>query len=186
MATITAVGIKNIWYADPAKVTGDLTGTMLGTILKDPTTKKVPNVHQDTWSLDEAEPSTTQYKNQLTDGVYRQSKELGEVTMNFAIGQYDYETKAAFMGGTGTETSWKRARGVTNIEKCMIALTEDDQYCVFPKASVVARNAETDDAVAIGVVATALEPDNTAVSSEYWFDASEITKAASVMSASSK
>ena len=52
MATITAVGIKNIWHADPEKVTGDLTGTMLGTILKDPTTKKVPNVHQDTWSLD--------------------------------------------------------------------------------------------------------------------------------------
>lgn len=77
MATITAVGIKNIWYADPAKVTGDLTGTLLGTILKDPTTKKVPNVHQDTWSLDEAEPSTTQYKNQLTDGIYRQSKEMG-------------------------------------------------------------------------------------------------------------
>ena len=44
---ITATGIKNIWYADPAKVTGDLTGTMLGSILKDPTTKKVPNVHQD-------------------------------------------------------------------------------------------------------------------------------------------
>jgi len=90
---ITATGIKNIWYADPAKVTGDLTGTMLGSILKDPTTKKVPNVHQDTWSLDEAEPSTTQYKNQLTDGVYRQSKEMGEVTMNFAIGQYDDERR---------------------------------------------------------------------------------------------
>ena len=35
MATITAVGIKNIWYADPAKVTGDLTGTLLGTILQE-------------------------------------------------------------------------------------------------------------------------------------------------------
>lgn len=183
---ITATGIKNIWYADPAKVTGDLTGTMLGSILKDPTTKKVPNVHQDTWSLDEAEPSTTQYKNQLTDGVYRQSKEMGEVTMNFAIGQYDYETKAAFMGGTGTETTWKRARGVTDIEKCMIALTEDDQYCVFPKASIVARNAETDGAVAINVVATALEPDNAEVSSEYWFDASEVTDGASGMNASGK
>lgn len=111
---------------------------------------------------------------------------MGEVTMNFAIGQYDYETKAAFMGGTGTETTWKRARGATNIEKCMVALTEDDQYCVFPKASIVARNAETDDAVAISVVATALEPDNTDVSSEYWFDASEVTDAASIMSVSSK
>lgn len=186
MSIITAVGIKNIWYANPAKVTGDLTGTMLEAILKDSATKTVSNVHQDTWSLDEAEPSTTQYKNQLTDGVYRLSKEMGEVTMNFAIGQYDYETKAAFMGGTGTGTTWRRARGVTSIEKCMIALTEDNQYCVFPKASVVARNAETDDAVAISVVAIALDPDNPAVSSEYWFDASVVTKDASVMSASSK
>lgn len=78
------------------------------------------------------------------------------------------------MGGTGSETSWKRARGVTRIEKCMIALTEDNQYCVFPKASVIARNTNNEGAVGIGVAAAALEPDNTAVSSEYWFDSSEV------------
>lgn len=92
---------------------------------------------------------------------------MGNIQMSFTIGQYDYETKAAFMGGTGSETSWKRARGVTRIEKCMIALTEDNQYCVFPKASVIARNTNNEGAVGIGVAAAALEPDNTAVSSEY-------------------
>lgn len=120
------------------------------------------------------EPSTTEYRNQLTNGVYRQDTEMGNIQMSFTIGQYDYETKAAFMGGTGSETSWKRARGVTRIEKCMIALTEDNQYCVFPKASVIARNTNNEGAVGIGVAAAALEPDNTAVSSEYWFDSSEV------------
>lgn len=74
------------------------------------------NIHQDTWSIEEEEPSTTEYRNQLTNGVYRQDTEMGNIQMSFTIGQYDYETKAAFMGGTGSETSWKRARGVTRIE----------------------------------------------------------------------
>lgn len=125
------------------------------------------------WGYEE-ETSTTEYRNQLTNGVYRQDTEMGNIQMSFTIGQYDYETKAAFMGGTGSETSWKRARGVTRIEKCMIALTEDNQYCVFPKASVIARNTNNEGAVGIGVAAAALEPDNTAVSSEYWFDSSEV------------
>ena len=163
MAKVIAVGIKKLYYADPAKVTGDLTGTLLATIIKDVSTKQVENIHQDTWSIEEEEPSITEYRNQLTN-----------IQMSFTIGQYDYETKAAFMGGTGSETSWKRARGVTRIEKCMIALTEDNQYCVFPKASVIARNTNNEGAVGIGVAAAALEPDNTAVSSEYWFDSSEV------------
>ena len=174
MAKVIAVGIKKLYYADPAKVTGDLTGTLLATIIKDVSTKQVENIHQDTWSIEEEEPSTTEYRNQLTNGVYRQDTEMGNIQMSFTIGQYDNETKAAFMGGTGSETSWKRARGVTRIEKCMIALTEDNQYCVFPKASVIARNTNNEGAVGIGVAAAALEPDNTAVSSEYWFDSSEV------------
>lgn len=116
MAKVIAVGIKKLYYADPAKVTGDLTGTLLATIIKDVSTKQVENIHQDTWSIEEEERSTTEYRNQLTNGVYRQDTEMGNIQMSFTIGQYDYETKAAFMGGTGSETSWKRARGVTRIE----------------------------------------------------------------------
>ena len=113
MAKVIAVGIKKLYYADPAKVTGDLTGTLLATIIKDVNTKQVENIHQDTWSIEEEEPSTTEYRNQLTNGVYRQDTEMGNIQMSFTIGQY-------------------------------------------------------------GVAAAALEPDNTAVSSEYWFDSSEV------------
>lgn len=172
---VTAVGISRLWYADPSKVTGDLTGTLLATILADATTKEIDNVHQDTWSIEEGEPSQEEYKNQLTGNTYRMGeKEMGSVTFNFTIGRYDYATKAALMGGTGTDTSWKRARGSVNMQKCLIAMTKDEQYCVLPLAEITAREANTDGAIGIGVIATMLEPTNTAVSPEYWFDKSEV------------
>lgn len=180
---ISAVDIKELYYVlfgegNAEVITSDLTGAALATLLE--TAKKVPNVHQDTWTIDEDEPSITSYRNQLTEKTYRQKKEMGDVSMNFTIGQYDYETKADLMGGTATETSWKRSRGVVDIYAAMIALTEDDQYCVFPKGSVVAREANTDNAVGLAVVATAMEPETEAVSSEYWFDSSEVAQASAL------
>lgn len=185
---ISAVDIKELNYVlfedNTEVITEDLTGSALAALLK--TAKKVLNVHQDTWTIEEDEPTITSYKNQLTEKTYRQRKEMGDVSMNFTIGQYDYATKADLMGGTSTETSWKRSRGVVDIYAVMIALTEDNQYCVFPKGSVVAREANTDNAVGIAVAATAMEPETEAVSSEYWFDASEVvaseTSQASMMS----
>lgn len=173
---ISAVDIKELNYVlfkdNTEVITEDLTGSALAALLK--TAQKVLNVHQDTWTIEEDEPTITSYKNQLTEKTYRQRKEMGDVSMNFTIGQYDYATKANLMGGTSTETSWKRSRGVVDIYAVMIALTEDNQYCVFPKGSVVAREANTDNAIGIAVAATAMEPETEAVSSEYWFDASEV------------
>lgn len=173
---VTAAGIKGLWYAPPTAVTKDLyeDPTELAKILQAETTKKVTNVHQDTWSIEEAEPSVETYDNQLTKKVYRQDKEMGENTMAFTIGQYDYKTKADFLGGVAKDGAWKRSREVVDINYCMIALTEDNQYCVYPKAAITGRNADADGAVGIGVSATALEPDNTAISSEYWLDYDEV------------
>ena len=98
MAKVTAVGIKKLYYGDPAKVTADVTLASLKTLLSDESTKQVENIHQDTWSIEEEEPSTTEYRNQLTNGVYRQSTEMGNIQMSFTIGQYDYSTKADLMG----------------------------------------------------------------------------------------
>lgn len=178
MATtkVSAIDIKQLWYADTSNVTADLTGTTLKTLLTKAT--EVQNVHQDTWSIEESEPSQDSYKNQLTGATYRMgSKTMGDVTFNFTIGRYDYDTKAAFMGGTATDGSWKRARGITDIKLCLIALTEDDVYCVLPYASISAREANTDGAVGISVVGTMLEPENEAVMPEYWFNASELNAA---------
>lgn len=170
---ISAVDIKRLWYADTSLVTGDLTGSMLKTILESAT--EVTNVHQDTWSIEEAEASQDTYNNQLTGMPYRMgAKTMGSVTYNWTIGQYDYQTKADLLGGTATGASWKRQRGAVTIYKTLIALTEDDQYAVLTKASISAREAQTDGAVGLAIVGTALEPENTAVSPEYWFDKSEV------------
>lgn len=170
---VNAVGIQKLWYADTSVVTEDLTGSLLKTILQ--TAKQVTNIHQDTWTIEEGEPSQDSYKNQLTGATYRMgSKTMGDVTFNWTIGQYDYALKAEFMGGTATDGTWKRQRGAVTINKTLIALTEDNQYCVLPKANIMAREAQTDGAIAIGVVGTMMEPDNTAVSAEYWFDKSEV------------
>lgn len=182
MATkqVSAVDIKRLWYADTSAITADLTGAALYNLINgdSPAATEVKNVHQDTWSIEEDEPSQDTYKNQLTGSVYRMgSKEMGNVTFNWTIGRYDYATKAAFMGGDATETSWKRARGITEVKKCLIALTEDDQYCVLPYANVTAREANTDGAIGIAVVGTALEPENEEISSEYWFDSSVVKSA---------
>lgn len=172
-AKISAVSIKKLWYGDPSQITEDLTGASLAVLIQ--SAKQVTNVHQDTWSIEEGEPSQDTYKNQLTGATYRMgAKQMGDVTFNFTIGQYDYATKADFVGGTGTDTSWKRARGITVVEKFLVALTEDDQYAVLPKANITTREAQTDNAVGLACIATMLEPDALDVSPEYWFDASEV------------
>lgn len=175
---VSAIDIKKLWYCDPSAIDADLTGAALAALIAAATTDEVKNVHQDTWTFEEGEPSQESYKNQLTGSVYRVgSKDMGEVTVNFTIGRYDYATKAALLGGTATGTTWKRARGIVDIKKCIIALTEDDQYVVLPYANIMAREASTDGAIGLAVVGTMLEPENEAVMPEYWFDISEVKSA---------
>lgn len=173
---ISAIDIKKLWYAETSAVTADLTGTLLSTILE--SAKEITNVHQDTWTIDESEPTQDSFRNQLTGNIYRfGAKQMGEVTFNFTIGRYDYVTKKDLLGGDviNTDKGWKRARGAVEIKKCLIALTEDDQYCVLPYANVVAREASTDGAVGLAVIGTAMEPETETIMPEYWFDASEVT-----------
>lgn len=183
---MNTVGIKRLLYADTSKVTGDLTPAMLKSIIDDPDTKEVTNVHQDTWSIAESEASVTRYNNQLTKKPYRQSAELGEVSMNFTIGEYDFETKKELMGGktiynNGIEViGWKRSREYEEINKCLMALSEDSVWIVFPKGAVVTHEAETDGAVGLAVVGTAMDPENTAISSEYWYSDKDVQSSSSI------
>ena len=173
--TITAVNNKKLWYGDTSKITAKLTGVLLFNLLK--TATEVKNVHGETWTLEEAEANKTVYKNQLTGKVYRSDKEMGEVKMNFTIGEYDYAPKADLLGGTATDTTWERAKGKVSIEKFLVGLTEDDQYIVIPRADIAAREATTDKAVGLPIVGTEIEPTNEQVAAEYWFDASVVKSA---------
>lgn len=172
---VTATDIKKLWYADPTVVTADLTGPMLKTLLAGESVKPVENIHQDTWSIEESEASQDSYRNQLTGQIYRFGRKTpGEVTLKWTIGQYDYALKAEFLGGTATGNSWKRPREAVDIKKCLIALTLDDQYCVVPYANIKANEANSDKAIGLAITGTAMEPENPAIASEYWFDASEL------------
>jgi hypothetical protein len=178
MGTISAVKIQSLWYCDIAKITADLTGTALYALLKGTDVKSITNIHQDTWKITEADPTVTGYKNELTGEYYRVDKEAGDIDMEFTIGAYDYPTKADLLGGTATATTWKRATGVQIIYKAMIALTQDGQYCVFPKAHVIGVEADTDKATGLSVKAVQFQPDTADVQPEYWFDSTEVKAAA--------
>ena len=173
--TITAVNIKKLWYGDTSKINAKLTGILLFNLLK--TATEVKNVHGETWTLEEAEANKTNYKNQLTGKVYRSDKEMGEVKMNFTLGEYYYKTKTDLLGGTADDTHWERASGKVSIEKFLVGLTEDDQYIVIPRADTTAREASTDKTVGLPVVGTEIEPTIDAVAPEYWFDASVVKSA---------
>lgn len=179
MDKISAVDIKELYYVTKESekmINAAVTASSLKTLLADKTNcKKVPNIHQDTWSIEEAESTQDSYKDQLTGLTYRKgAKTMGDVTFNFTIGRYDYELKAEFMGGTGNDTSWERKRESTDIEMSLIALTEDNQYCVLPRASISARETNTDGATGIAIVATMVLPDSDSVAPEYWFDKSAV------------
>lgn len=172
---VCGIDILRLWHADPSTISADLTPSALATLLKGDTVTEVKNVHQDTWNIEEGEASQDSYKNQLTGSVYRMgAKTMGDITMSFTIGQYDFETKQELLGGdlvkSGEEVvGWKRARGIVEIKKAVIALTEDGVYLVAPYCNISAREQNQDGAIGIGVTATVLEPLTEDVRSEYWF-----------------
>lgn len=173
MATKTIVGIKRIWYAEPIKRQLE-TEDVYNLITDDGgTAKEISNVHGTTWVYEEAEPSTTDYINQLTGKVYYRDSVPGTVQISFSVGQYDYETKAALQGGEVGEdsVSWSRSDDNGLIYKSIIAETKDGTIIVFPNASIVARGGMVEDKVlGLLLTAVAMETGIAAIPSEKWFD----------------
>ena len=187
MGLISAVGIKRILYADTSAVKADITPEVAKTLIKAAITTKaeVQNVHGETWSIEESEASVTGYKNQLNGQTYRYDTTPGELTPTFSIGQYDYATKAALMGGeavkkggSGTDkdkiVGWKRSTEKVVINKALFCLTEDDVWFIFPNSQIVARESNTDKAIALAVKGLVQTPKVAGVSSEYNFDEAEV------------
>ena len=178
---ISAVGIKRILFADIDKVTADITPEIAKTFIQAAIKAKdeVLNVHGETWQIEETEASVTGYKNQLTGKNYRYDDVPGEVSPAFSIGQYDWKTKKAFMGGdviqaTSKDVGWKRALDKVIINKALFCLTDDDVWFIFPKCRIVSREANTDKAIAIAVKGLVQEPGIEGVSSEYNYEEGQI------------
>lgn len=187
MGQISSVGIKRIIYADTSVVNKDITADFAKTIIKAAITAKteVTNVHGETWSIEESEASVTPHKNQLNGQAYRYDTIPGELTPQFSIGQYDYATKAALMGGevikkggAGADkdnpVGWKRAVDKVVINKALFCLTEDNVWFIFPNCQIVTREANTDKAIALAVKGLVQTPQVAGVSSEYNFDEAEV------------
>lgn len=188
MGQISAVGIKKILFADTSKVTADITPEIAKTLIQAAITAKdeVLNVHGETWQIEETEASVTPHKNQLTGQNYRYDTTLGDISPAFSIGQYDYKTKAALMGGEVVKkggqgadkdnvVGWKRAMGKVTINKALFCLTDDDVWFIFPNCQIVAREANTDKAIAIAVKGLVQTSKVAGVSSEYNFDEAEVS-----------
>lgn len=187
MGQISSVGIKRILYADTSVVTKDITPDVAKTLIKAAITAKteVKNVHGETWSIEESEASVTPYKNQLTGQAYRYDTTQGEITPQFTIGQYDFVTKAALMGGevikkggSGADkddiVGWKRSNGKVVINKVLFCLTEDNVWFIFPNCQIVTREANTDKAIALAVKALVQTPKVDGVDIEYNFNEAEV------------
>ena len=170
MSGISAIGIKAIYYGPALSavakpfVDGDNTSGIspaeLKAFLALVTTKQVTNVHGETWKYEKTKPTKTFYKNQLTGKNYRSYvSDAGTSKISFMIGKYDFETKAVFEGGTGGTSKYSAANQYKENALTMVALTEDGVYIVYPKADVIAGSTTTDNALAIDVEATAMEPD---------------------------
>lgn len=192
MGKISAIDIKKLWYTDCIskplipKASESATGKQgLDALIT--SAKEIENVHQDTWQIEEGEASQDSYRNQLNGHVYRLGrKQNGDLTVQFTVGQYDYATKAALMGGnmldedgevttTASEAvGWERAKDSIEMYKTLIALTVDDVYVVISRASLNAREANTDKAIGLAMSGMMTDPTVTGVSSEYWYDKSAV------------
>lgn len=167
------IGLKQIWYGEP--LTSEPTsGAAVATLVEGFT--EIKNVHEGTWTYTQDDPTVTEYINELTGAsYYRDAETAGEKNINFSLGSYDYEDKAALGGGevitsAGATVGWKPASKFSEIRKCVVALTKTDQFIVFSDAIIVAKVDPQQKNLALGITATALEATTSGVAAEYWFD----------------
>lgn len=176
MAKKQFIGVRQIWYTNP--LTAEPTQATLATLIKDAT--EVKNVHQGTWGYSQDDPTVTEYINALTGRPYYRDKESdGNKTINFTLGEYEYEDKAALQGGEviksgETAVGWKSSGSLENIEKAIIAKTKSGRYIIFTNALIVGKVDSQEKNLGLGVSAVAIENPNSTkeapIEAEYWFD----------------
>lgn len=184
------IGLKAVWYGEVVnKVTTPDSGYTAAELkaLKS-TLTSVRNVHQDTWGYDESDPSVTDYIDELTGQPYYRDVTEGAIpTVNFTMGQYSFEDKAAFQGGKGTEEKWERGNMTEPVEKCILAQTKTGNYIFIPRANIIGKGSFVEKNIGLGVSAVPLVTNVEGLASEIWFKGDAIdTEAASMASVSGK
>ena len=171
------IGIKQLWYGSPltsAQATGLTNAAAVASLIaaQDSGFTEIKNVHEGTWGYSQDDPSVTDYINELTgQPYYRDKTTLGNRTITFTIGVYDFATKAAMQGGSAISTDgWKSSGALQNVNKTIIAKTKTDNYIVFSNASIVAKGDQQEKNIGLGVTAVCMESDIEGVEAEYMFE----------------
>lgn len=164
---VSAIKIKDLRYSDVLKAAPTI--ATIPALFK--AAKKIDNSHQGTFAYEEDDPTINSYKNELNGKIYRSDTEPGDKRINFTIGQYDFETKAAMQGGKTSDDgkSWTPGDATEQRYKAMFVITEDNVLIVFPQAMIVGRSSTVDSAIGIAVSAIPQEISGS-IGNEYWFD----------------
>lgn len=167
------IGLKRIWYGNPieAKPTGASLKTWMASA------KEIKNVHQGTWGYTQDDPEITDYINELTGKPYfRDVTSNGTKTINFTLGEYDFETRKDLQGGSVTDGIWAAPVQVDPIYKAVLAQTKTGNYVLFPYAAIVAKVDTQDKNLGLGITAVAMDDTSHAdVTEEYWVDGATAT-----------
>lgn len=172
------IGLKKVWYGDAFEPKTPMTKSVLANWLK--TATNIKCVHTDTWEYSHDDPETTDYINELTGKpYYRDATSVGNRTITFTIGEYDYEDKAALQGGDvveegGEVIGWKSPTEPQVIYKAMVALTKTGQYVVFPNAAITGKVNNVEKNMGLQLAALATESADSVLSDEYWYDSKAV------------
>lgn len=164
------IGIKQLWYGNPLTTAPTQAG--MATLVNSLT--EITNVHDGTWGYSHDDPSVTDYINELTgQPYYRDKTTLGNRTINFTLGVFDFATKAALQGGEAIDGGWKSSGALENVNKCIVAKTKTGNWIVFTNASIVAKGDQQEKNIGLGITAVCMENDTDGVEAEYMFEASQ-------------
>lgn len=172
------IGIKKLWYGDV--INEALTAAKLKTWLS--TAKQVTNSHDGTFNYSQDDPEVTELKNELTGNTYHRDKTSnGNKTINFSVGEYELEDKAALQGGKvikdGDEVvGWEAPDTLDLVSKAIVAYLKTGNYVVFTNANIVGKVDNQDKNLTLGITATAQDSPVDGVADEYWFTGSAVDK----------
>lgn len=173
------IGIKNIWYGAPLTEAPTI-ASLTALIGSSGTFKRVTNSHDGTWSYEQDDPETTDYKNELTGLTYFTDKTSdGNHIINFTMGVYDFSQKAELQGGLEVKAAekgsnnldfngWRSSSANDLVNKCIIAETKTGHLIIFTNAIIIAKVDTQEKNLGLGVKATAQENETSGVAAEYW------------------